>query len=116
MPRFAAVLCALLLTVAPVGVSSVSASGNDQTVDTTVPATTPTYGYDLEKEPDDCIGFLPKPGCGREPQQAGDRGGALQYVVFAVMLGGLGIIATVLIRNVIRRDRALAEQVAKTEK
>ena len=55
--------------------------------------------YDLEKDPDDCIGFLPKPGCGKAPEQAGDRGGALQYSVFALMLGGLGIIGTVVICN-----------------
>lgn len=115
MPRFTTFVCALLLTIAPVGAVSVSASSNDQTVDTTVPTSEPEFGYDLEKDPSDCIGFLPKPGCGKEPQQAGDRGGALQYVVFAVMLAGLGIIATVLVRNVIKRDRALAEQMTKTE-
>lgn len=78
--------------------------------------TEPTFVYDLEKEPDDCIGFLPKPGCGKAPEQAGDRGGALQYLVFGIMLTGLGVIGTVLIRNVIKRDRAMAEQLAKTEK
>jgi hypothetical protein len=31
------------------------------------------------------------------------------------MLGGLGVIGTVLIRNVIRRDRAIAEQMTKSD-
>lgn len=116
MPRFATFACAVVLTAAPFALPSVSASNNDRSVDTTVPVTEPTFVYDLEKEPSDCIGFLPKPGCGKAPQQSGDRGGVMQYVVFAVMLTGVGIIATVLIRNVIKRDRALAEQLTKSEK
>ena len=116
MPRFASLTCAVLLTLAPVALVDVSAATNDQSVSTTVPATEPTFVYDLEKDPSDCIGFLPKPGCGKAPQQAGDRGGALQYVVFAVMLAGVGFIASVLVRNVIKRDRAIAEQMAKSEK
>jgi hypothetical protein len=113
MPRFAPIVCAALLTVAPFGVSAVHAADS---VDTTVP-TSPdsTFVYDLDKEPSDCIGFLPKPGCGKKPQQAGDRGGSLQYLTFIVMLAGVGIVGTVLVRNVIKRDRAMAEKMAKDE-
>ena len=54
---------------------------------------TPTSApLDLEAEASTCIGLLPKPGCGREPVDAGDRGGPLQYATFAVMLLGLAII------------------------
>ncbi|MEN9792540.1 MAG: hypothetical protein RL330_618 [Actinomycetota bacterium] len=77
---------------------------------TTVPSDTSpdaTFVYDLENEPSECIGFLPRPGCGKAPQQAGDRGGALQYAVFGVLMAGLGTIGTVLVRNVVRRDRAM---------
>jgi hypothetical protein len=72
--------------------------------------------YDIEKEPSDCIGFLPKPGCGKKPQQAGDRGGSLQYLTFLVMIAGVSIIGTVLIRNVMKRDRAIAAKMAEDEK
>jgi hypothetical protein len=65
------------------------------------------YGYDLENDPSECINFLPRPNCGKKPESAGDRGGALQYTVFAVILAGVGIIGTVITRNVIRRDRAV---------
>lgn len=115
MPRFATFTCAVVLTVAPFALPSASATQNDRTVDTTVPVTEPTFVYDLEKEPSDCIGFLPKPGCGKAPEQSGDRGGVMQYVVFAVMLTGVGVIASVLIRNVIKRDRAIAEQMTKSD-
>lgn len=108
MPRIAAVTCAALLTFAPFGTRVVHAT------DTTQPQPTDTtMVWDLEKEPSQCIGFLPKPGCGKKPQQAGDRGGALQYATFAVMLAGLGTVGTVLARNVIRRDRAIAEEMRK---
>jgi hypothetical protein len=116
VPRIVSTICVVILTVLPFAVSSVSAAENSSTVDTTIPANVGTGVYDLDKDPDDCIGFLPKPGCGKKPEQAGDRGGALQYSVFALMLGGLGIIGTVLVRNVIRRDRAIAEQMKKSDK
>ena len=113
MPRFASLACAVLLTVAPFGASAVHAVDS---VDTTIP-TSPdsTFVYDLEKEPSDCIGFLPKPGCGKKPEQSGDRGGSLQYLTFLVMLLGVGTVATVLIRNVVKRDRAIAAQMKKDE-
>lgn len=115
MPRIVSAVCVLVLTVFPIAASSVSASDNVSSVDTTIPVTDNTGMYDLDREPDDCIGFLPKPGCGKEPEQAGDRGGALQYAVFALMLGGLAVIGTVLVRNVMRRDRAIAEQMTKSD-
>ncbi|MFZ9731372.1 MAG: hypothetical protein ACO3CX_07055, partial [Ilumatobacteraceae bacterium] len=66
------------------------------TTDTTV------YVYPLEGDVDDCIGLLPKPGCGVEPTQAGDRGGALQFAVFGLIIIGLVVIFTVVFRNVVR--------------
>lgn len=84
------------------------------TVDSTVPRTEVTYVYDLDNEPSECIGFLPKPGCGKKPEQAGDRGGALQYLVFGIMLAGLTVIGSVLVRNVIKRDRAMEEELKNT--
>lgn len=99
------VAVALLCTIAPF-VSSM-ARATDTTTTTVV--TDSTFVYDLENEPSQCIGFLPKPGCGKKPEQAGDRGGALQWVTFGVIIAGVAVIGTVLARNVIRRDRAIAE-------
>jgi hypothetical protein len=113
MPRLAASACAVLLTVFPFGLSAVHAADSS---DTTVPQAPDTsFVYDLEKEPADCIGFLPKPGCGKKPQQAGDRGGSLQYLTFGIMILGLGTIGTVLARNVIKRDREIAERLKDSE-
>ena len=41
---------------------------------------------------------------------AGERGGALQITLFFVLMGALAVIGSVIIRNVIRRDRAIAER------
>lgn len=129
MPRLASLACAVLLTTAPFGAAIAHAA---DTTDTTAPdalvsvnssevtdttsVTESTYFYDLENEPSQCINSNPRPGCGRKPQQAGDRGGSLQYLTFLLMLTGVGVVATVLIRNVIKRDRAIAQQIAKDEK
>jgi hypothetical protein len=37
----------------------------------------------------------------------------MQYTVFFVMLAGVGVVGSVLIRNVIRRDRAIAEKMSQ---
>lgn len=114
MPRLTAAVCAVLLTVAPFGLTAVHASDSS---DTTIPQSPDsTFVYDLEKEPSECIGFLPKPGCGKKPQQAGDRGGSLQYLTFGFMLLGLGTVGTVLARNVMKRDREIAERLKDSEK
>lgn len=113
MPRLASLACAVLLTTAPFGAAVAHATDS---TDTTIPASPDsTFVYNLENEPSQCIGFLPKPGCGKAPEQAGDRGGSLQILTFLIMLSGVGVIATVLIRNVIKRDRAIAAQMAKDE-
>ncbi len=68
---------------------------NATSPDTSTPAV-----YDLENEPSECIGFLPKPGCGKEPQDAGERGGAMQYLVFAIMIIGLTVVGVGITRGV----------------
>jgi hypothetical protein len=98
-------------TLAAVALSlAFSASALASPPDTDAPVTESTVVWDLERDPSECIGFLPKPGCGKEPQQAGDRGGALQWAVFGLILGGVGTVGTVLARNVIRRDREIAQR------
>jgi hypothetical protein len=39
----------------------------------------------------------------------------MQYTVFLVMLAGVSVVGSVLIRNVIRRDRAIAEKMSQNE-
>lgn len=79
--------------------------------DDSVTTETTVFVYPLEGDVDSCIGLLPKPGCGIEPTQAGDRGGALQFAVFGLIIVGLVVVFTVVFRNVIRRDREQAQRV-----
>jgi hypothetical protein len=53
---------------------------------------------------------LPRANSGRAPQQAGDRGGALQLALFAILLGGLTFIASVIVRSARRQNRAVATE------
>ena len=112
MPRIAPITCAVLLTLAPFGLSAAHAA--DTPTDSTVAEVTDsTYVYDLVNEPSECINSNPRPNCGKKPQSPGDRGGWMQYTVFLVMLAGVGVVGSVLIRNVIRRDRAIAEKMSQ---
>jgi hypothetical protein len=116
MPRITPIACAVLLTLAPFGLSAVRAADapTDSTV-ATAEVTDTTYVYDLVNEPSECINSNPRPDCGKKPQSSGDRGGWMQYTVFLIMLAGVGVVGSVLIRNVIRRDRAIAERMSQNE-
>ena len=46
-----------------------------------------------------------RPNCGVKPQQAGDRGGSLQYAVWAVLIVGLALVFTVVFRSAARTNR-----------
>lgn len=48
--------------------------------------------------------IIPRPNSGEEPTEAGDRGGALQILVFVAVVAGLGTIALLATRDV-RRSR-----------
>ena len=116
MPRYSRYACAVLLTLAPFAASQVRAA--DTPTDSTiaqVSTSDPAYVWDLENDPSQCISSNPRPNCGKKPQLSGDRGGWMQYTVFLVMLAGVGVIGTVLVRNVIRRDRAIAEQMESSD-
>ena len=114
MPRIASITCAVLLTLAPFGLSAVHAA--DTPANSTVAEVTDTtYVYDLVNDPSECINSNPRPNCGKKPQSSGDRGGWMQYTVFLIMLAGVGVVGSVLIRNVIRRDRAIAEKMSQNE-
>lgn len=61
----------------------------------------------LERDLSECLSALPKPGCGHAPEQAGDRGGWLQWTLFGMMICGLVFIGWRVVagvRNTARRD------------
>lgn len=49
--------------------------------------------------------IIPEPNSGSEPQDAGDRGGALQTVLFLLIIGGVAVIAVAAVHQS-RRARA----------
>ena len=91
--------------------SRVPASADSAPPTSVVDSPDETYSYDIERQPSDCIGLNPLPGCGKAPTQAGDRGGALQYATFGIIIIGLAIVFTVVFRGVIRGDRRKAAEV-----
>lgn len=54
-----------------------------------------------------CVGLLPKPGCGHEPVDSGDRGGVMQFATFGVLIAALVVIGVRIARAVIARDKSL---------
>lgn len=42
----------------------------------------------------------PQPGQGVEPTDAGDRGGALQLATFVLIVGGLGVMGALIVRDI----------------
>jgi hypothetical protein len=49
--------------------------------------------------------IIPQPNSGRSPEEAGDRGGALQVLVFVAILAGVAAIVAMIVRES-RRNRA----------
>ena len=90
----------VFLLIANSSVSASDSSGNATNHKINSTNTTIPFNYDLENEPSQCIGLLPRPGCGKEPEDAGDRGGALQYSVFGLMIAGLGVIGASMVRGI----------------
>ena len=95
------VLVATLVTFqTPLTTNATSPDASTFAKPTTSPDTSTPAVYDLENEPSQCIGLLPRPGCGKEPQDAGERGGALQYATFGLMIAGLGVIGAGMVRGI----------------
>lgn len=53
-----------------------------------------------------------RPNCGVKPQQAGDRGGALQYTVWAALIVALIVVFSVVFRSAARTNRKKSVEVA----
>jgi hypothetical protein len=74
---------------------------------TSVPPTTVVSAQDLS-----CAGpAIVRPNCGKKPEQAGDRGGALQITVWVLLVAGLAVVFSVVFRSARRTERAKAEVV-----
>jgi uncharacterized protein HemX len=50
--------------------------------------------------------IIPRPDAGTEPQDAGDRGGALQLVLLVAIVAGVGVVVTLAVRESRRNRRA----------
>ena len=107
----AALALALLLAGAPFGRAAAAtpvgpgverqepdAPADDGTGDSERTETTP--------QPAPGADIIPKPNSGRPPTEAGDRGGALQILVFVLIVTGVGGIATAVVRESRRKRRA----------
>lgn len=67
-------LLACLLAVGPLAAPATAQSDPSPT----------TTAFDLS----DCTGAITRPGCGEEPEESGDRGGAAQVGLFFFLLAG----------------------------
>jgi hypothetical protein len=85
----------LLLLVAPVQAQAAPAQDEPTT-------TSPTFG-----ENPDAPGqhIIPRPDSGTEPDDAGDRGGALQLAVLGAIVVGVSVVVTLAVRES-RRNRS----------
>ena len=105
----------------PIGVTGAVTSQNLAPTDATAPASNDVPGdvpnevpndipndfMDLERDLSQCISSNPLPGCGREPTSPGDRGGWQQFLLFGIMMSGIGIIFWRVARSIRARDRVL---------
>lgn len=105
--RSAVAVAAVTLACGTAPAFATPGAGGDTASDSTE---TSIYTYNLPGNVSDCVGLYPKPNCGTEPLLSGDRGGVMQYATFGVIIAGLGVIMTVIARNVVRTDRAKARQ------
>lgn len=111
-------LIACALVALSLSVPRHAAAATDDGTDTTTPSalvTGDTNVWRAENDPSACLNSMPRPDCGFKPQDAGERGGWLQLTVFWVMIGALALIGTVIFRNIVRRDRAIAARLAVSQ-
>lgn len=105
----AAVAVAVAVAAVTFGMAGVASANDTRTAvstaaspDTT-PDTLPEPNVFIPEDRDlsDCMSSLPKPGCGSE-----ERGGAAQYITFAVLMLGMTFIGWRIFLGVRRRDRS----------
>ena len=82
-----------------------SGAGSDQAVTTT---SIDNQFLNTKRDLSECLNnSVDLPNCGIEPTQAGDRGGALQYVTFGLLILGVAFIFWRVARAVKARDAGL---------
>jgi hypothetical protein len=91
-------IAALMLTGATLLAPSLSAQAQTATTTTTVAMADDSQAGQTKS-------VIPKPNSGSAPQQAGDRGGALQLGLFGVLVLALAFIGAVIIRSTMRNSR-----------
>jgi hypothetical protein len=96
-PRFLAALLALVIATVVAAAPARAEAGQPEPGDPTTTEIEPAPGDDI----------IPLPESGTEPEEAGDRGGALQVAVLVAIVVGLGAIVALALRDV-RRSRARA--------
>jgi hypothetical protein len=72
---------------------------------TATTSTTTTVAMTDDDQAGQTKSVIPKPNSGSVPQQAGDRGGALQLGLFGVLVLALAFIGAVIIRSTMRNSR-----------
>ncbi len=98
-----------MIVFASFGASQALAVSPTEPADPAAPATTIDSSFlDTERDLTECLNnSIELPGCGRAPEQAGDRGGALQLVTFGLLGLGIAFISWRVVRGVRARDAAL---------
>ena len=89
-----------------------TAAGPDRVAQSGEPAEDPDGDATTDDEPLPGGDIIPLPDSGAEPEDAGDRGGALQITVFLVMLAGIALIVTLVVRESRKARRARDARVA----
>jgi len=109
----AGVLATVLATVlagvlAVVLAGSVAAGTGELGPDDLLVTTIPNDFYPAEADLSDCLSALPPPGCGSEA-----KGGWPQFIVFALIVAGLGVIAARIIVSARRNRNSAATEGAQ---
>jgi hypothetical protein len=101
----------LVLVVACTALAAGCGDPGETTIDGATVATTIASDVDLS-----CAGpAVVRPNCGVAPQDAGDRGGALQYTVWALLVAGLTVVFTVVFRAAKRTEVAKRAEVGERD-
>ena len=98
-----ALLVGALLLGSTLWAPAAAASPRGDSPSTTAPVTTGPVTT-LGEQPEGG-GIIPRPDSGVEPEDAGDRGGALQTLLFVIVVGGVVLIIGLVVRES-RRVRA----------
>jgi hypothetical protein len=100
------VTAGVALAAGPAGATPAAPGGQDRVAQSADPADDPDGDATTDDAPLPGGDIIPQPNSGTEPEDAGDRGGALQLTVFVAMLAGVALIVTLVVRESRRARRA----------